>query len=311
MTSLHLTLLLLGALLTQDPAPAETSAETPAEAPVQEPAQDEPTPPVDDLDEEARALEEGEGTGLDPDTPLHGEPSEEEVGLEKVEPGEHPDDLMPGPMQQDARTQELLDLFREVDRKLEEIDTMLFDIGAGERPLEAPEDSGLGELLGLTRESGDEVIAGIDRILELASEMGDESQSQSGGQGQQSQSQGKPQNQGQPEGQESQGEQQPEPGGQDPQEQEGQEQEGQDEGEGEQPQDSPNQDEGEGQNQPQGAAGENPVGPGSEADDTERWGELPERVRETFRNQGGEEAPLFYREWIESYYRRLNEADGR
>lgn len=40
--------------------------------------------------------------------------------------------------------------------------------------------------------------------------------------------------------------------------------------------------------------------------DKDRWGELPTRVRETFRNQGQNELPVQYREWIDAYYRRLS-----
>ena len=39
-----------------------------------------------------------------------------------------------------------------------------------------------------------------------------------------------------------------------------------------------------------------------------RAGELPARVQETFRNQGRDDLPLQYRDWIDSYYRRLNRA---
>jgi hypothetical protein len=47
-----------------------------------------------------------------------------------------------------------------------------------------------------------------------------------------------------------------------------------------------------------------PVPPGGDA---ERWGFLPERFRETFRNQGADDLPVQYRDWIDSYYRRLNQ----
>jgi len=40
--------------------------------------------------------------------------------------------------------------------------------------------------------------------------------------------------------------------------------------------------------------------------DAGRWGELPARVRATFRNQGKDDLPVRYREWIDAYYRRLN-----
>ena len=46
-----------------------------------------------------------------------------------------------------------------------------------------------------------------------------------------------------------------------------------------------------------------PVRPGNDAD---RWGSLPERVRQVFQNQMTDDLPLQYRDWIDSYYRRLN-----
>ncbi len=46
-----------------------------------------------------------------------------------------------------------------------------------------------------------------------------------------------------------------------------------------------------------------PIAPGSDA---ERWGFLPERVQEVFRNQITDDLPIHYRDWIDSYYRRLN-----
>ena len=46
-----------------------------------------------------------------------------------------------------------------------------------------------------------------------------------------------------------------------------------------------------------------PVTPGN---DSERWGMLPERVRAVFQNQITDDLPLQYRDWIDSYYRRLN-----
>jgi hypothetical protein len=46
-----------------------------------------------------------------------------------------------------------------------------------------------------------------------------------------------------------------------------------------------------------------PVTPGIDAD---RWGHLPERVRRVFKNQITDDLPLQYRDWIDSYYRRMN-----
>ncbi|MAE28364.1 MAG: hypothetical protein QF724_05355 [Planctomycetota bacterium] len=41
-------------------------------------------------------------------------------------------------------------------------------------------------------------------------------------------------------------------------------------------------------------------------DAREGWGELPPQVRDIFRTGGGGRMPPEYRDWIDSYYRRLN-----
>ena len=41
--------------------------------------------------------------------------------------------------------------------------------------------------------------------------------------------------------------------------------------------------------------------------DDDSWGELPERFRRRFRNQGNQEFPTRYRDWIDAYYRRMNQ----
>ena len=38
----------------------------------------------------------------------------------------------------------------------------------------------------------------------------------------------------------------------------------------------------------------------------DEWGNLPIHVRELFRAEGGQRLPARYRDWIDSYYRRLN-----
>jgi len=221
------------------------------------------------------------------------------------EPEEPPTIPMPiPPASQDQTAKELMELFQKVDQSLARIDNMLFDMGAGERPLEAPEDSGLGALLDLARESSQGVIEGIDRILELADKLASEqrsssSSSSSGGQpkgqqssGQQSEQQQKEEGQKDPEGQKPDGSKH-----------EGEDPAGKEPKSSEESKEDPN-------NTTEGQDGSHPTGAGSRADATERWGELPERVRETFRNQGGEEAPLYYRDWIDSYYRHLSRNDG-
>lgn len=54
---------------------------------------------------------------------------------------------------------------------------------------------------------------------------------------------------------------------------------------------------------PRDEAAGTPTGAGNDA---ERWGTLPERVRQVFQNQITDDLPLQYRDWIDSYYRRLN-----
>ena len=44
---------------------------------------------------------------------------------------------------------------------------------------------------------------------------------------------------------------------------------------------------------------------------TDRWGDLPVHVRDIFRYEGGLGMPPEYRDWIDSYYRRLNAGDLR
>jgi hypothetical protein len=54
---------------------------------------------------------------------------------------------------------------------------------------------------------------------------------------------------------------------------------------------------------------QDPAGaPVTPADDTERWGMLPERVQQVFQNQITDDLPLQYRDWIDSYYRRLSKS---
>lgn len=43
---------------------------------------------------------------------------------------------------------------------------------------------------------------------------------------------------------------------------------------------------------------------------SEDWGNLPVHVRELFRAEGGRDLPPRYRDWIDSYYRRLNRRSG-
>ena len=78
--------------------------------------------------------------------------------------------------------EKIVELFKNVDKKMKAIDELLFDMGAGEVPLAMPEGSGLGDLLDLTRSASNDVVKDIDEILKIAEEMA-ESQSKPGGKG--------------------------------------------------------------------------------------------------------------------------------
>jgi len=86
---------------------------------------------------------------------------------------------------------EMVALFAEVERRLREIDRMLYDASAG-RPAEGAEESGIDKLLRRSEEASKQVIEGIDRILQMAAERAQEQrqqQQQGGGGNQQQQSQ--------------------------------------------------------------------------------------------------------------------------
>lgn len=56
-------------------------------------------------------------------------------------------------------------------------------------------------------------------------------------------------------------------------------------------------------------AGDDPQGSGLRgANDVEIWGNLPIHLRDIYRAEGREDLPAQYRDWIDSYYRRLNES---
>ena len=207
----------------------------------------------------------------------------------------------PGPegilMPDDDLVKQMEELFRAVERNLQRIDDLLNDASAGDAPLESVEDSGLDDLLKDTQASSRSVVEDIDRILELARQRGEKgSQGQGQGQGEPKPAEGSPLDQARDRGPRE-GESTPEkPSGGKPEE-----------GQGQKP-DSPA-----GSQEPgatrEGAPNEPerglPVPPGSDADE---WGMLPAKVQEIFRNDGTADLPVQYRDWIDSYYRRLNSA---
>ncbi|MFN0243451.1 MAG: hypothetical protein ACKVWV_11215 [Planctomycetota bacterium] len=221
---------------------------------------------------------------------------------------EAPIRMRPPPSAQDAAEQEMRELFLKVETRLREIDRLLSDAGAGDtRSLEKGLDSGMGELLKRTQESGSEALKDIDRILELAEQL--DGRPGGGGGGKQ---QGEPQPQPGESPLDKQGGQstqrestpsKPEQGQQPNGEKQGQQQQ-----DGQQdPRDgraSPEKD-------PRNTPGKAPPAGATDSatrrvDDQDRWGDLPVHARDIFRVEGGSDMPVQYRDWIDSYYRRLN-----
>ena len=67
---------------------------------------------------------------------------------------------------------EMIELFHKVERRLDEIDRLLYDASTGTRKLEAQQESGIGELLKSSTQKSQEVVRDIDRILEIAAKNG-------------------------------------------------------------------------------------------------------------------------------------------
>jgi len=203
---------------------------------------------------------------------------------------------------------EMQQLFIEVERRLRAIDALLIDASAGDTAkLSELKESGIEDLIqeaspsasatgvsGVLRASqgqGQRVLSGIDRIIEIAEASGG-SCSSPGGQS--------------PEGEsplDKQGEQRTD---------KTQSPEGPQEGA---PQPKP----GEGEpKSPEGSKDPGDIKPAQKTPDSEveaasaivenreHWGDLPVHHRDIFRAEGGKKLPAQYRDWIDSYYRRLN-----
>lgn len=57
------------------------------------------------------------------------------------------------------------------------------------------------------------------------------------------------------------------------------------------------------------AAAEGETGEGTRSGrDAEIWGNLPIHLRDIYRAEGRQDMPAQYRDWIDSYYRRLNDS---
>jgi hypothetical protein len=75
--------------------------------------------------------------------------------------------------QADDSREEMIELFRKVEKRLNEIDKLLYDASAGEVSLKGESlESGLSDLLKNSKSKSEEVLSGIDRILEIAKQQG-------------------------------------------------------------------------------------------------------------------------------------------
>lgn len=223
---------------------------------------------------------------------------------------------------EDDVKKEMKELFQKVERRLREIDRLLSDASAGDlSAVKADHDSGMNALLKNSEERGRDVLAGIDRILELAKQLGEQqSGSGSGGSGQEKPGEGQgspldqrgqqsaprestpsgPESGDKPDGQKPQGEK---PGGEKP--------ENQPQGNDPKPGDGMPKDNRTAPDDPRNSPGSKPPGAAGDGssrvnDGKDRWGELPVHARDVFRIEGGGDMPVQYRDWIDSYYRRLN-----
>lgn len=214
--------------------------------------------------------------------------------------------LRPPQNDEQEAEKEMRKLFLKVETRLREIDRLLSDAGAGDtKAFKKDLDSGMNELLKHTQESGKEVMQDIDRILEIAEKMDGRPSSGGGKQGQEEPQSGDSplDKQGAQSTQREQTPSQPEsgkqPGGQKPEQQQNGEQDPRD------PRASQDKD-------PRNTPGKAPTPGATEAqsrpaNDADRWGDLPVHARDIFRVEGGSDMPVQYRDWIDSYYRRLNQ----
>jgi len=215
-----------------------------------------------------------------------------------------------GAVDPEAGRKEMIELFLRVEQRLREIDQLLFDASAGDVIGEDVEEAGIADLLRQSTSKAKEVVEGIDRILEIAEQQGSAQQTmQSSGQGQQQGSQGSPLDR-QQQGEQGQKEPTPEAPGdreQPPEQGQGNKPEQEQRGKDGQPK-SPSESDEEANNEENRPPSEGETGSGTRTvDTTERWGDLPIHVRDLFRSEGGGDMPPQYRDWIDAYYRRLNQ----
>lgn len=72
----------------------------------------------------------------------------------------------------DSSKDEMIELFHKVEKRLGEIDKLLYQASAGERALTRQSEAGISELLKNSVSKSEEVTRDIDRILEIAAKNG-------------------------------------------------------------------------------------------------------------------------------------------
>ena len=216
-------------------------------------------------------------------------------------------------------------LFLKVEKRLQRVTDLLYEASSGDvsgaedigsagideliREAEqgaAGASSGMARILGATRSQSEATLDDIQTILEMAEQQSSNSSSSSSSSSSQSQNpsgQNSPQQGQTPSGSRKQesGERPPEPG-------EGDEQQGKP-NDGQQPRGSQESDagqDGQADAPPPGETG----GP-SGASGAEEWGDLPVHLRKVFQNGVSEDVPPRYRDWVDSYYKRLNKGGKR
>ncbi|MEM9382370.1 MAG: hypothetical protein AAGB93_20625 [Planctomycetota bacterium] len=248
--------------------------------------------------------------------PAKDEEKDEEVDIRDLNPFTPPGGSGP------SGATELKDLFLQVEKRLNRVTELLYEASSGDvseadgiggagideliREAEsgaAGAQSGIARMLEATRGQSQATLDDIARILELAE--------QSGSGGSQPQSPPEPQDgmpqQGQtPSGSRKQdtGERPPE-SGKEGQDQQGQQEQGQN---GDEP--SGNQETEGGPDGPAKAPPEGETGDPAAAAGNEDWGDLPIHLRQVFQNGVSEDVPPRYRDWVDSYYKRLNRRSG-
>jgi hypothetical protein len=238
----------------------------------------------------------------------------------RVEPQEESlDEILDEQMGTADPQAEIQELFNRIEKNLRAIDNLLFEAAASEDvALENAQE--WRSWIVDSKAKSQEVLDDIDKLLEVAQQMSNESRGRSSSSQGQGRSSSESSEQGQsPLDQQRDSSQRRQEGSGQPQSgNESQNQSGQEPGEG-QPQGGTEGQEPTTQGQPKdaGAGGDESQrsgaeaeargqrGSGSDAAGLEPWGELPPRVQEIFSNQNSQDAPLLYRDWIDSYYRRV------